>query len=155
MSEKWHNFDFANLFWYMYEYRYLKCKKVQWGEKCTQEVHWGVIKLFSLLSDFPRDIIQKAGKNVIACMHKYKHKNKCESLECKHKHKHEAIMLSLLTRILAFHWFTLEHNNLIFFFACAYVLVWTSHILMLESISCVKVWKCELLLIYTLPFQCN
>ena len=64
--------------------------------------------------------------------------NKCESLECKYKHKHEAIMLFLLTRILAFHWFTLEQNNLIFFFACA--LVWTSHIFMLESISCVQVW---------------
>ena len=97
----------------MFKYRYLKCKKDQWGQKGTQEVHWGVINLAWLLSDFSRDITQKAGKNVIA-LHKYKHKNKWESLECKNKHKHEAIMLSLLTRILAFHSFTLEHNNLTF-----------------------------------------
>ena len=116
---KWHNFDLPNLFWYRYEYRYLKCKKDQWGQKGTQEVHWGVIKLFWLLSDFPRDITQKAGKNVIACINTST-RTSCESLECKHrhKHKHEAIVLSLLTRNLAFHWFTLEHNNLIFFCVC-------------------------------------
>ena len=68
MSEKWHNFVFPNLFWYMYEYRYLKCMKDQWGLKGTQEVHWGVFKLFWLLSDFPRDITQMASKNLIACI---------------------------------------------------------------------------------------